>query len=299
MKILVTGGSGRIGTYVMEVLEKSGYEAINYDIIPPKTSEQNFIKGDVRDRTALKKAIRGIDVVVHLAAYPNERSIPNYWDGWDLNVGGTFNVLQASVENGVKKFIYASSICVNGPLTWARIPALQYFPIDEKHPFRAQDLYGMGKVIGENLCYMYGAKFCLSVICLRFATVWFGHEIGFPDEEVIEAIKAPEKVFEKPRVNNLKRWRDIVWQYVGVKDVAESIKLAIEKEVSGYDAYNIGAAETPTDWPSLKLAEFFYQGTPIRNPELFLANPKRPLFDISKAQRELGYRPKTNWKEFL
>lgn len=295
MKILVTGSSGNIGSCLIKVLEKAGHEVIGFDLASPKTGEYTFIKGEIGNREAVKKATKGVDAVVHLAAYFTEEVIPNYWDGWDVNVTGTFNVLQASVENKVPKFIFASSISTTGVFCWTgQNPDIEYFPVDEKHPLRAQNLYGVSKIVGEHLCSLYSAKFGITTMCMRFACVWL--DPGKVDymKEIIEGVKNPEGLLEKP-------WeiKDAVWEYVGVDDVAQACKLALEKEAVGYNAYNVGAADTPTDWSSLKLAMFFYPGTPIRDPELFLHNPKKPLWDISKAQRDLGYRPKSSWKDFL
>lgn len=295
MRILVTGSSGRIGSCLIKVLQKVGHEVVGFDLALPRTGEYTFIKGEIKNREAVKKATKGVDAVVHLAAYFTEEVIPNYWDGWDVNVGGTFNILQASVENKVRKFIFASSISTTGVFTWiGPNPHLEYFPVDEKHPFRAQDLYGVSKIVGENLCSLYSAKFGITTMCMRFACVWLDPgRVGYM-KEIIEGVKNPESLLEKP-------WgiRDAVWEYVGIDDVAQACKLALEKEAVGYNAYNIGAVDTPTDWSSLKLAMSFYPGTPIRDPELFLHSPKKPLWDISKAQRDLGYRPKSSWKDFL
>lgn len=297
MKVFVTGGSGRIGQKVLEELETTGYDVINYDLIEPPTKKYTFIKGSITDLMSLNEAIKGVDAVVHLAAFPTEGSIPNYPKGWEVNVTGTFYTLEASIANNVKKYVYASSICATGLITWVTpYHSIQYFPVDEKHPCKPQDLYGTGKLIGEKLCYMYSMRSALSAICLRIATVWFDAPDGGPSEATKNLIKQyvvnPELCLKMPP-----RFKDLPWQYVGVWDVAQAIRLALEKDVK-FDIYNIGGDESSSELDSEKIVRVFYPGVPLRNYQIFKAYPKWPLFDISKACRKLGYRPKFNWRQY-
>lgn len=306
MKILVTGGSGKIGIRVIKILEKSGCDIINFDIIPQKDNFE-FIKGDIKNRKAIETATKGVDVVLHLAAYPTELAIPSYPEGWDVNCTGTFNVFGASVKNRVKKVVYASSICATGILTWVTSNKLiEYFPVDENHPCKPQNLYGVSKLVSEKLASMYSKKSDTIFIGLRIATVWFDKSNGEPAEftkNLIEKyVKDPCAVFKLSSSSsrlNVHALKDLTWQYVGVWDVAEAFKLAIEREGTNSSIYNIGAADTCSDWPSIKLAHFFYPDVPFRNLLPFLVDKKEALWDISKAQRELGYRPKFNWREFM
>ena len=294
MTVLVTGGSGRIGKCIIGLLLADDYDVVNYDVAPSKDLKCGFIQGDLKDRESVKKALKDVDVVVHMAAYPTEISIMDhggYWEGWDVNVGGSFNLLQAVADNGgVNKVVYASSICSTGAITWAGdTHSLEYLPVDEKHPFNAQNLYGIGKAIVENLCYMYTAKYGITSICMRMATVWFEK-----DQRYADWCRDPAAMLKGPALR-----RDLAWQFVGVEDAAEAFRLAVGKTGNGYVAYNVGGGETPTEWTSLKLAETYFPGTPIHEPELFLHNSKKPLWDITKIQRELNYRPKRSWRDYL
>lgn len=306
MKILVTGGSGRIGLRIIETLQKSGYDVINFDIFPQK-GDFEFVKGNVTDRQAIENVTNGVDAVVHLAAYPTEPSIPSYPEGWDVNCTGTFNVFEASAKNGVKKVAYASSICATGILTWVKPNnSIEYFPVDERHTCKPQNLYGTSKLISEKIAFMYSKRSNTTFIGLRIATVWFDKSDGEPAEStknlIENYVKDPSAVFKQSHSSiplNVNALKDLTWQYVGVSDVAEAFKLAIEKEEAKSCIYNIGAADTCSTWDSLKLAQYFYPGVPIRNQVAFFIDPKKALWDISKAQRELGYRPKFSWTEFM
>ncbi|MHA1835114.1 MAG: NAD-dependent epimerase/dehydratase family protein [Candidatus Baldrarchaeia archaeon] len=304
MKVLVTGGSGRIGIRAMKVLEKAGYEVIGFDIKPPK-NDYNFIIGDIRDRKSTENVTKNVDVVLHLAAYPNEGAIPSYQEGWDVNCTGTFNIFESAVKNKVKKVVYASSICATGILTWVTPEhSLEYFPVDENHPCRPENLYGTSKLLAEKLAWMYSKRSNTSFIGLRIATVWFDNDAGNPDRStkwIIENfVKDPSAVFKQPFSNDNRRFalKDLVWQYVGVWDVCEALKLAVEKADVKFRIYNIGASDTCSNWDSVKIAQFFYPNVPIRNPWVFLVERKKALWDISRAKRELGYMPKFSWTEF-
>jgi len=304
LKVLVTGGSGNIGLVILETLEKAGYEVIDFDLAPPPDNKYKFIKGNITELKSLEEATKGVDSVIHLAAYWAE-GIADYPAMWNVNVTGTFNVLEASVKNKVRKVVYTSSIAASGLATWVSTNhGIEYFPVDEAHPCRPHNLYGTGKYIGEELGRMYTTRSDMSFTALRVAAVWLKNPMGDHDrifKELIEPyVRNPESVFEKGTGTfGWTRIKDLVWEYVGDNDVAEAFRLALEREGAKFAIYNIGAADTCTDWDSLRIAKFFYPEVPIRDPVAFLIDKKKPLFDISKAQKELGYRPRQNWREFL
>jgi len=94
--------------------------------------------------------------------------------------------------------------------------------------------------------------------------------------------------------------RDLKWQYVDVRDVAQAFRLALEKKGVEHEVYNIGAADVCSDMDSLELVKLYYPEVKfILNPTGFLTDKKRALFDISKAQKALGYKPKFNWRDYL
>jgi len=92
--------------------------------------------------------------------------------------------------------------------------------------------------------------------------------------------------------------RDQAWYYVGVKDVAQAFRLSLENGTIEYGVYNIGADESGSDLDSLEIVRLYFPGVPVRSPEMFLAERRKPLYDITKAQKELGYRPKFHWRDW-
>jgi nucleoside-diphosphate-sugar epimerase len=175
--------------------------------------------------------------------------------------------------------------------------------MDEQHPTRPQDLYGTSKLIGDNLAWMYAKRTGTSFICLRMATIWFKSEQGIdPSTQMIinSYVRDPAAVLAIPETEKRRfAMRDISWQYVDARDVAQAFRLCLEKKDIKYGIYNIGAEDTPSSWDSLRLAQFLYPEVSFRNPLIFLLDKKKALWDISKARKELGYKPKHNWKEYF
>jgi nucleoside-diphosphate-sugar epimerase len=301
-KILITGGAGQIGDMITNEL-KNDYDIIVVDIKKPRVQDIKFICDDLSDIAKVKEFTKGIDCIIHLAAYSREGTIPSYPEGWQVNCTDTFNVFEAAVANNVKKVVFASSICAVGPITWTSPDhSIQYFPIDEQHPPLPENLYGTSKLIGENLARMYTRRSATSFVGLRLATVWFKTERGIdPTTELfVSYVKDPASVERLPQTERRRfAFKDLPWQYVDARDVVQAFRLGIEKTIAGYEIFNIGADDTPSDWESFKLAKYFYPEVPIRDPMIFLMDQKRALWDISKAKKELGYKPLYNWKEYI
>lgn len=142
MKIILTGGSGDLGTVLSYRLQKRGDVALRYDIKPPSDSFGQFVKGSILDRETLSKNLNGIDCIVHIAAWHGFHEFTkqkNVHEFWDLNVTGTFNVYQAALENNIKNIVFISSESVadkNGMYGWTKVLSEQiaerYF---EQHDF--------------------------------------------------------------------------------------------------------------------------------------------------------------------
>jgi len=161
MKIFLTGGAGDLGQMVCASLLGMGYRPKVFDIrkLPsnettgskeggPNESNIDFIEGSILDRGALKKAITGSEIVVHIAAWHGIHEVrqqKNVYDFWDLNVTGTFNVFQAAFDAGIKKIVFISSTS-----------------IDEQY-----EIYGHSKVLGEEIARTYAHRNDMEVITLR------------------------------------------------------------------------------------------------------------------------------------
>ncbi len=176
-KILVIGGSGFIGGYVVrELLRHPVSQVIIYDnfargkmenvddlLTDPRCSIFPF-GGDVRDIDILDKAMDGMDYVFHLAAMwlLHCKDFPR--TAFEVNIAGTFNVLEACVKHKIKKLVYSSSASVYGD-------AVQV-PMTEDHPFNNKNFYGATKIAGESMCTAFNDRYGLKVVGLRYMNVY-------------------------------------------------------------------------------------------------------------------------------
>jgi len=171
LQVLVTGADGFIGSHLVELLVKNGYKvrALSYynsfnnwgwleeiDCL----DEIEVITGDIRDPFFCKKLVKDIDIVFHLAALiaiPFSYTAPNLYV--ETNIQGTLNLLQASLENNVKRFIHTSTSEVYG--------TAKYVPIDESHPLQPQSPYSASKIGADSIALSFYYSFDLPVTIAR------------------------------------------------------------------------------------------------------------------------------------
>lgn len=286
MKVLITGGAGNISYFLCKQLERS-HDLTLFDLVEPREEKHRFIRGNLTNLSDVEKATKGMDAVVHLGAITIDTGEAEKI--WAVNNSGTFNVLEAAARNGVRKVLFASSICAVGFIFWKKPFTPDYFPVDEDHPTKPDDSYGLSKLIGERLCYAYTQRYDIHTICFRPTPVWF------PLDRLSEFVRSCLEGVTEPAAN--KEW---IWSYVDGRDVAQAFRLGLEKEGVGHEIYNIGAEDVCAEVPSLELVREFYPAVKwINNANEFLLVPRRALWDISKARQELGYQPEYTWRDYL
>lgn len=287
-KVLVTGGAGFIGSNIVKYLIKegnsvtvldnfmSGYRS-NLDPFPTV----NIIEGDVRDKTAVELAMRGVEVVFHLAAsVGNKRSIDQPIQDAEINVLGTLQVLEAARKEGVRKIVTSSSAGIFGEL--------KTMPIKEDHPIEPDSPYGCTKLCEEKLCLAYAKLYNMEAVCLRYFNV-YGPNQRF--DAYGNAI--PIFVFKMLQNESLIVYGDgeQTRDFVHVNDVVQAnIKAADSLGVSG--AFNIASGTRITINNLLNLI--------TKNnimPVKIDHGPERPgdvrhsLADISYAHSRINYSP--------
>ncbi|HVO94675.1 MAG TPA: NAD(P)-dependent oxidoreductase, partial [Terriglobales bacterium] len=195
----------------------------------------------------------------------------------NLNVAMTNNVLAAAQVAGVKKIICGSSLAVYGlyyPVTDLRP---DYLPIDEAHPLRPHDPYGLTKAVGEKLCDALSRKSALPIASLRFSGIY---------TEEHRAMLAQRKN------NPLIRGTGALWSYIDVRDAARACRLALEAEFVEHQAFNICAAETIMDTPTAELIKKYLPQVEVKT---------RPTgkwcgYSVRKAEALLGFQAKVRFE---
>ena len=275
-QILITGGSGQLGGYIIPLL-KGKYGITVFDFEEPSQEVDRFIRGDIVNLDECKGACQGIDIVMHLAAIPVPFNDPPE-RVFHVNVMGTFNVLEAACGCGVKKVVFASSDGVLGFVFQERKIAPEYVPIDEAHPLRPQDSYGLSKLAGEEICRAYTGRYGIETICLR---------PGF--------IRYPERAGEYDYLaDDPSEWWKGLWVHTDARDAAQAFYLAAEVEGIGHDAFFICADINGTREKTSDLIKKYYPETKEISSSL---EPYGSVITCAKAKKVLGYKPKYSWKD--
>jgi UDP-glucose 4-epimerase len=165
-RVLVTGGTGFIGKRLVRTLAQAGTEVTVLDLLPFHDDEVISVTGDIRDQSAVAKAVQpGLDAIVHLAAFTSVvQSIEDPEGTYTTNVEGTFNLLEAAREAGVKSFLFASTNAVVGNVGDA--------VITERSPMRPLSPYGATKAASESLLSSYFGAYGMITCAMRFSNVY-------------------------------------------------------------------------------------------------------------------------------
>lgn len=238
--MLVTGGAGFIGSHLTERLLETGANVTVYDRfdkfykgkeanLAAASNSPNFslVEGDILDREALDSAMKGTEVVFHLAGQAGVAfSVENPRITNDVNVDGTLNVLWLAKANGAKRVVNASSSSIFGEP--------QYLPIDEVHPASPTSPYGVSKLAAEHYGKAFHNVYGLNVVSLRYFSVYGPR--GRPDQVIHRFTQ--NLVKGKPPLikGDGSQSRD----FTHVDDVVSATILAAETEGVGGEAFNIG-----------------------------------------------------------
>jgi nucleoside-diphosphate-sugar epimerase len=149
-KIVVTGGSGRLGQLVIQELVSYGYQVLSLDRARPAVNLCPSWIADLRCSGDLYQALTGAYGVVHLGAYQAPGLAPDA-EVFSNNVTASYNVLKAAGDLGVKKVVMASSTAAFGFIYALQRGLPEYLPLDEQHPSRPQDPYGLSKLVAEQI----------------------------------------------------------------------------------------------------------------------------------------------------
>jgi len=298
MKAVVTGAAGFIGSHLTERLLKDGWAVVGVDnfddFYDPAIKRRNLaacianedftlVEADIRDRASMERAISDdTDVVIHLAARAGVRpSIEQPELYTDVNINGTVVLLEIARERGLKRFIFASSSSVYGN--------------NEKVPFSEDDNvdfpispYAATKKAGELICHTYHHLYDISMICLRFFTVYGPRQR--PDLAIHKFARLIEAGEPVPVYGDGTMMRDFTY----IDDIIHGVIASIGRCTS-YDIYNLGESQPICVNDLISELEDALGKKAIRNHlPLQPGDVDRTYADVARAEKELGYRRTTD-----
>ncbi len=285
MRLVVFGGSGRIGRHVAAELIAHGHTVINADRSRPphvtwlydQAGAELYVHADLSRLGDVVSVLRGADGLIQLAAIPNPTGhVPG--EVFHTNMVTDFNVLEAADLLGTPKLVMSSSINALGASFNSGIVAPRYFAIDEEHETRCEEVYSTTKWLGEELAAAYARRRQVQIASLRYTWVM--------DDE----IRARARADGDPQAQQ-ERGAKGFWSWIDVRDVASACRLAVESSWHGHERFWINAADTILDLPTADALAKWYPGVPLRTP---LAGHAAVL-SIDKARRMLGWEPAHSW----
>jgi UDP-glucose 4-epimerase len=303
-KILVTGGAGFIGSHLVDRLLSEGFEVSVIDNIDTGRLENiahhqdreefHFVKGDIRDFNLVKEIMKDKDAIFHEAALASViLSVENPILTNDINVSGTLNLLKASVDHHVKRFIFASSAAIYG---------------ETPSPQKREDVtstptnpYGVSKLAAENYVKVFNKVYGLETVSLRYFNV-YGPRQSF---DIQSAYGGAITIFKNRLQKNMppiiygdgEQTRDFIY----IQDVVEANILALNSKKAAGEAFNIGTGKNISVNQVAEILKEIMNRKDLKNVH---ANPRptdirHGYADVSKAKRMLGFHPKVPLKEGL
>lgn len=286
MKVIVTGGNGRLGRFTVKELMSEGHDVVSIDKIVDTQMPCEAVSIDLGETEKLSSLFGDADAVIHLARvrfpYTENGFDPGSqtWKTPDVtgdaerfngNVGITYKVLAAACQAEVKKVVLGSSLAVYGLYYPTSRFLPDYLPVDENHPLKPQDPYGLSKLVGESMATAFSSKSDMQIASLRFSGIYT--EEMYP--VLIERRKDP-----------LVRGTGSLWSYVDARDAATACRLAMERSFGGHEVFNICAPKTVMKTATDELVRRYLPTVRLQKPD---PSSHWTGYATEKAQKILGF----------
>jgi nucleoside-diphosphate-sugar epimerase len=275
MHVVVTGGSGKGGAYVVRELREHGHDVLNVDVRHDGSAFGLTMLADLTDLGQTLDALAGADAVVHFAAIPAPGLRPA-GDIFRINALSTYNVFAAAEAHRMRRVVWASSETVLG-LPFERPP--DFAPIDETIEPRPETSYSLSKLVGETMAGQFARRTGIGFVGLRISNIM---EVG--DYALFPSYWGDAQ---------LRRWN--LWGYVDARDVAAATRLALDAPIDGSEIAIVAAADTVMTRPSADLMAEVFPDVPMRRA----VEGRDTLLAIDHARRLLGYEPAHRWADHV
>ncbi len=337
--ILITGGAGFIGSNLALELLKIGFKVRVYDNLLPKIHGENsensylyksiknkveFINGDIKDKSSLKKALIDQNIVVHLAAETGTgESMYKIGNYCETNIIGTSNLLDLLAENNnysIKKLVIASSRSIYGEGKYNCIVHGEVYPkarkninmakgdfnvkcpecgmnvkslsTDENSKIQPESIYSLTKYNQEKMCLLFGKSFNIPVVAFRYQNVYGpGQSLSNPYTGILSIFST---IINNNNKINIFEDGNESRDFVFIKDVVDATILGIIKDEANYNIYNVGSGEATSVLNVVqKLSKYFKQKVKYRiSGDYRLGDIRDNYADLTKIKNDLNFEPK-------
>lgn len=282
MKVVVTGGNGRAGRWVVRDLAAAGHDVVNVDVAPRPELDLpgEFCQVELTDAGQVYDVLAQYrpDGVAHLAANPSPSGHARV-SVFDNNVVSAHNVLQAAGDLGVDRVVYASSEMATGLLTDGVVPARIPFDEGERRP--SPNAYALSKYVSEVIVD--------SLVLAHPGTAWVGLRINnVIDPDGYERFRAE---WDDPSLSMVN-----FWSYIDARDVGTAYRAALEGDSTGHEVCLIAAADTRAKRGLRELMAEHYDGYDSFAPGY---EDPRSAFDCGKIKALFGWTPTYSWRDVL
>jgi nucleoside-diphosphate-sugar epimerase len=280
MRVVVTGGSGRAGQWVVRQLAEAGHEVVNFDVVnrPELELPGQFCRVELEDAGKVYDALFQFrpEGICHLAANPAPGGQAQI-DVFGNNVLSAYNLMQAAGDLGVARFVYASSEMATGLLTEGTVPS--GIPFDETERYPSPNAYALSKYLSEVIADSLSVRYP--------KTAWVGLRIN----NVIppDSYGRFQDEWDDPG-----RSRGNFWSYIDARDVGTAYRAALEGTSRGHEVCLIAAADTRAKRGLRELMAEFYDGY-----DRFASDYEDPksAFDCAKMKTLFGWTPSHSWRD--